>query len=63
MDDQALRVVWLAISVLAAVIVASGAGVLARLAGAHFPKAVITAATAFGGALLLILAMIGFVWS
>ena len=52
--------VWLAVMVLAAVIIAGASGFLAWLGGAKVPIALIAAASAFGGALALFLLVAGF---
>ena len=54
------HVVWLAVMVLAAVIVAGASGILAWLGGAKIPIAIITGASAFGGTLALFLLIAGF---
>jgi hypothetical protein len=61
--DLALRAIWLAIAVLTAILTGTGAGVLTRLAGVHTAKAVIAGGTAFGGTLLLILAILNYLWN
>jgi hypothetical protein len=62
LHDPALRAIWLAIAVLAATITGTGTGILTRLAGAHTARAVIAGGTAFGGTLMLILAILNYLW-
>lgn len=51
------RWIWVALMVLAAVIVAGLAGLLAHAGGANIPAAILTGGGAFAGAMLLLLAV------
>lgn len=61
-NDLDLRAIWLAIAIIFSLFVAVGAGVLARVGGAHVSRSVATAGTAFAGTVLLILATYSYVW-
>lgn len=61
-DELGIRALWLAIAIIFALFVAVGAGVLARVGGAHVTRSVATAGTAFAGTVLLILATYSYVW-
>lgn len=52
--------VWLAVMILAALIVAGASGILAWLGGAKIPSAIIAGAGAFGGTLAVSLLIAGF---
>lgn len=54
------RSVWIAVILLAAVHVGAGAGLLAYVGGANVSTAVLTGGGAFGGTVLLLLALLTF---
>jgi heme A synthase len=54
------RSVWIALILMAAVIVGAGAGLLAYAGGANVPMAVLTGGGAFAGTVLLLLALLSF---
>ena len=61
MTNSTLRGLWLAIVMLAAVLVGAAGGLLAWGGGANPPMAILTGAGTFSGAVLLFLAMFRFV--
>jgi hypothetical protein len=52
--------VWIALILIAAVIVGAAAGLLAFAGGANVPTAVLTGGGAFAGTVLLLLALLNF---
>lgn len=61
MTNSTLRGLWLAIIVIVAALTGAAGGLLAWVGGTTPPMAALTGAGAFGGAVLLFLAMIRFV--
>ncbi|GAB4049687.1 hypothetical protein GCM10028775_19100 [Catellatospora paridis] len=61
MTDPVARGLWMAISVLAAVIAAAAVGVLAWAGGASLPAAALTAAGAFVSGTALLISVLRFV--
>lgn len=60
MSTSAVRALWLAITVLTAVLVGVAGGVLAWAGGMNPPTAILTGGSAFAGTVLLVLAMLRF---
>jgi hypothetical protein len=60
LTDSTVRGLWLAITVLAAVLVGSAGGLLAWAGGMNPPTAVLTGGGAFTGTALLVLTMLRF---
>jgi hypothetical protein len=58
--NQPLRSLWLAITVLTAVLVGSAGGLLSWAGGMNPPAAILAGAGAFTGTVLLLLAMLHF---
>jgi hypothetical protein len=61
LSSSTVRGLWLAITVLAAVLVGAGGGLLAWAGGMNPPTAILTGGGAFTGTVLLVLAMLRFV--
>ncbi len=60
MTSSTARGLWLAVTVLTALLVGSVGGALAWLSGMNPPSAILTAGGAFAGTVLLLLAMLRF---
>jgi hypothetical protein len=60
LTNSTVRGLWLAITVLAAVLVGSAGGLLAWVGGMNPPTAILTGGGAFAGTVLLVLTMFRF---
>jgi hypothetical protein len=60
LNNSTARRLWLAITVLAAVLVGTAGGLLAWLGGTNPPTAILTGGGAFAGTVLLVIAMLRF---
>jgi hypothetical protein len=56
------RAVWVALVLIVAVMVGTAAGLLAYAGGQKVPMSILTGGGSFGGAVLLMLALIHFCW-